>query len=75
MRMPSVNVYLPEDLAIAVREAGLNVSGIAQSALSEALDSLHADRWLDEVLALPTTGVSHDDAMRALDDARDELSS
>jgi ATP-dependent Clp protease ATP-binding subunit ClpC len=35
--MPKVNVYLPDDLAAAVREAGLSVSPICQRALAEAV--------------------------------------
>jgi ATP-dependent Clp protease ATP-binding subunit ClpA len=35
--MPKINVYLPDDLADAVREAGLPVSAICQRALQEAV--------------------------------------
>jgi len=35
--MPKINVYLPDDLAEAVREAGLPVSAICQRALDEAV--------------------------------------
>lgn len=35
--MPKINVYLPDDLAAAVREAGLSVSPICQRALTEAV--------------------------------------
>jgi ATP-dependent Clp protease ATP-binding subunit ClpA len=33
--MPKINVYLPDDLAAAVRESGISVSPICQRALSE----------------------------------------
>ncbi|MFI5937092.1 Clp protease N-terminal domain-containing protein [Actinoplanes sp. NPDC051494] len=35
--MPKINVYLPDDLADAVRDAGLPVSAICQRALEEAV--------------------------------------
>jgi ATP-dependent Clp protease ATP-binding subunit ClpC len=35
--MPKINVYLPDDLAEAVRESGLPVSAICQRALDEAV--------------------------------------
>src|SRR3954447_16483701 len=53
--MPKINVYLPDDLADAVRDAELPVSAICQRALAQAvrrttairqalLDDLHTDR-------------------------------
>ncbi|HEY0001468.1 MAG TPA: Clp protease N-terminal domain-containing protein, partial [Actinoplanes sp.] len=38
--MPKINVYLPDDLADAVREAGLPVSTICQRALEQAVQRL-----------------------------------
>jgi len=73
MRMARVNVYLPDDLAGATRAAGLNVSRIAQDALRAALDAAAASSWLEEVRELPATGISHADALAALQSARDEL--
>jgi hypothetical protein len=35
--MPKINVYLPDDLAAAVKEAGIPVSSVCQRALSDAL--------------------------------------
>jgi ATP-dependent Clp protease ATP-binding subunit ClpA len=35
--MPKINVYLPEDLASAVREAGIPVSAVCQRALADAV--------------------------------------
>lgn len=68
-----VNVYLPDDLATAAKAAGLNVSAVTQEAVRQRLAARSTDHWLD---TLPTTGsgtnVSHDDAMSALDAARDE---
>ena len=71
--MARVNVYLPEGLAEAVKRAGLNVSGITQDALSEALSELDADQWLDEVARLPRADVTHDSVIDAIDGARAEF--
>jgi ATP-dependent Clp protease ATP-binding subunit ClpC len=38
--MPKINVYLPEELANAVREAGIPVSPVCQKALAEAVHSV-----------------------------------
>jgi len=35
--MPKINVYLPDDLATAVREAGIPVSSVCQRALADAV--------------------------------------
>ncbi|GAA1176081.1 Clp protease N-terminal domain-containing protein [Pseudonocardia alaniniphila] len=35
--MPKINVYLPDDLAAAVKEAGVPVSSVCQQALAEAV--------------------------------------
>ena len=73
--MARVNIYLPDDLAKRSREAGLNVSGIAQEALERHL-SIHAtNAWLDSVLADPPLagmGITHEDVIAALDEARAE---
>jgi ATP-dependent Clp protease ATP-binding subunit ClpC len=42
--MPKINVYLPDDLAAAVREARLSVSPICQTALAEAVRVVGAAR-------------------------------
>ncbi len=42
--MPKVNVYLPDDLADAVRESGLPVSAICQRALEQSVRRLTAIR-------------------------------
>jgi ATP-dependent Clp protease ATP-binding subunit ClpA len=42
--MPKINVYLPEDLAAAVKEAGLSVSPICQRALADAVRSITSAR-------------------------------
>jgi len=42
--MPKINVYLPDDLADAVRDAGLPVSAICQRALEFAVRRITAIR-------------------------------
>jgi ATP-dependent Clp protease ATP-binding subunit ClpA len=44
--MPKINVYLPDDLAEAVREAGVPVSAICQAALEQAVRRLTTIRQL-----------------------------
>lgn len=73
MRMARVNIYLPNDLADEVRGAGLNVSAVAQEALRAALGSRRVGTWLQGVVRLPSTRVSHEDALAALSEARAEL--
>lgn len=73
MRMARVNVYLPDQLSEAVKEAGLNVSGIAQAALAAELRNREADAWLDQVERLAPTKATHDQVIQALVEAREEL--
>jgi post-segregation antitoxin (ccd killing protein) len=70
--MARLNVYLPDDVARAAREAGLNISALTRSAITQALARHATDRWL---ASLPKTGQgpSHEDAMEALDAAREEF--
>ena len=46
--MPKINVYLPDDLADAVRDAQVPVSAICQSALERAVRDVNALRASDE---------------------------
>lgn len=75
MRMARVNIYLPGDLAARARKAGLNVSGLTQAALEDALAQTDTDRWLERLEQLPRTQLSHEQVIEALDDARNELGS
>jgi ATP-dependent Clp protease ATP-binding subunit ClpA len=49
--MPKINVYLPEDLAIAVREAHVPVSAVCQSALERAVRDVTSLRATEEAPA------------------------
>lgn len=44
--MPKINVYLPDDLAESVKEAGVSVSAICQAALEQAVRRLTTTRQL-----------------------------
>ncbi|GAB3747541.1 type II toxin-antitoxin system CcdA family antitoxin [Microlunatus parietis] len=70
--MSRVNVYLPDDLADRAREAGLNVSALARAAIESALARRASDAWLARYVGA-TSGVTHDQVLRALNEARDEL--
>jgi post-segregation antitoxin (ccd killing protein) len=73
MRMARVNVYLPDELADAVREAGLNVSGITQAALAAELSNRATDAWLDQIGRLAPTKATHADVIQAVNEAREEF--
>jgi ATP-dependent Clp protease ATP-binding subunit ClpA len=49
--MPKINVYLPDDLAAAVREAQLPVSGVCQAALERAVRDVTSARGADRTPA------------------------
>jgi ATP-dependent Clp protease ATP-binding subunit ClpA len=48
--MPKINVYLPDDLAAAVKRAGIPVSPVCQQALSQAVRSVTAARKVIEAI-------------------------
>lgn len=73
MRMARVNVYLPDDLAERARAANLNVSALAQRAITDALGTARVDEWLDRRTVFPGAGVPHDAALEALHQARGEF--
>jgi post-segregation antitoxin (ccd killing protein) len=66
MRMPRVNVYLPDELARQARISGLNISGITQQAVRSRLASVETDRWLARLDRLPAADLSHSRALEAL---------
>ena len=70
--MARLNVHVPDELAKRARQNGLNVSALTQRAITAELERYAVDAWLD---ALPVTGqgTSHENALQALDAARDEF--
>ena len=73
MRMDRVNVNLPDYLVREPKEAKLNISSVVQEALRHELAKHSTDAWLDSLKKLPPANISHEDVMRALDEARAEL--
>lgn len=65
-------MYVPDALAERAREAGLNVSALTQSAITQALSRHATDAWLASLPA-GRRRVSHETALAALEGARDEL--
>ena len=51
--MPKINVYLSDDLAAAVREAGISVSPVCQQALAEAVRAVRASREASSAIRAP----------------------
>lgn len=70
--MARLNVYVPDELAAAARAAELNVSALTQAAIDRALAAKATNDWLASLSREPT-GVTHDQAMAALDEAREEF--
>ncbi|MCH7669553.1 MAG: type II toxin-antitoxin system CcdA family antitoxin [Acidobacteria bacterium] len=73
MRMARINVYLPDDLALKVKAADLNVSRLAQEALRSALAASRVDDWLDDVGSLGSLGIDPALVVSAVTAAKDEL--
>jgi post-segregation antitoxin (ccd killing protein) len=73
MRMARINVYLPDRLAEAAKDSGLNVSALTQEAVRAALGEARMDAWLDEIANARPTRVTHDEVTAAVDEAKDEL--
>jgi post-segregation antitoxin (ccd killing protein) len=69
--MARVNVYLPDELARAARDAGLNVSSMTQQAISDALARRSTDAWLD-ALGTAESALTPADVLDALDAVREE---
>jgi post-segregation antitoxin (ccd killing protein) len=68
-----VNVYLPDDLAAEAKKAGLNLSAVTQEAVRRHLASRSTDAWLETLPeGDPADRVTHDQAIEALDAAREE---
>lgn len=70
--MARLNVYVPDTLADQARAAGLNVSALTQAAITQELSRHATEAWLAS-LPSPRQRVSHESALAALDEARDEL--
>ncbi len=68
-----LNVYLPDELAAQAKEARLNLSAVTQEAVRRTLAARSTDSWLSSTLRTASIGaVTHDRALEALDEIRDE---
>ncbi len=70
--MARVNVYLPDDLAAAAREAGLNLSAVTQEAVRRSLSARSTDAWLATLRPAPSRRGTHEAVLEALDAVREE---
>lgn len=74
--MARVNIYLPDDLARRAREAGLNVSGVAQEAIESQLKIGAVNDWLASIRARPPmegARLSNAELMEIMDEVREEM--
>ena len=67
-----LNVYLPDELAVRAKEAGLNLSAVTQDAVRRVLAARSTESWLVALAAAPAEPVDHVRALAALDAAREE---
>ncbi|MGC1908605.1 MAG: type II toxin-antitoxin system CcdA family antitoxin [Candidatus Dormiibacterota bacterium] len=65
--MPRVNVYLPAELASAVKPLELNLSQLLQAAVAERLDSVRLERWLRQLDTAAEPTLSRRETRRGLD--------
>ncbi|WP_411283691.1 type II toxin-antitoxin system CcdA family antitoxin [Lapillicoccus sp.] len=70
--MTRLNVYLPDELAAQAKEAGLNLSAVTQDAVRRTLAARSTDSWLSTLRLTSIGAVTHDRALEALDEIRDE---
>lgn len=71
--MSRVNVYLPDDLAMAAKKSGLNISKLTQEAIRSALTAESLRVWQDRVNQLAPTGIDHETVLSAVSGAKDEF--
>jgi len=74
--MARLNIYVPDSLAAAAKDAGLNVSAVAQEAVRASLRVRSTDTWLATLThpAHSSNALLHERAIEALDAVRDEAS-
>jgi post-segregation antitoxin (ccd killing protein) len=70
--MARLNGYLPDDLAAAAKEAGLNLSAVTQEAVRRSLGAGSTDAWLATLRAGLSHRVDHDSSLAGLDAVREE---
>jgi post-segregation antitoxin (ccd killing protein) len=70
--MARINVYMPDQLAAAVRASGINLSEVTQLAAEREVVRCQVSSWLGRVMAERSGDVTHEEALRALQVARRE---
>ncbi len=65
-------MYLPDGLAAAARDSGLQISTLAQSAVQAALAGRSTTAWLTTLATLPSVAIPHERVIDALDGTRDD---
>lgn len=63
--MPKINVYLPDDLAGAVREAGIPVSAVCQRALADAVAAVDGGLGADRLAGAGSERTEEADHLRS----------
>jgi post-segregation antitoxin (ccd killing protein) len=67
MCMARVNVYLPDEMAEAIRPLGWNLSNVLQAAVRERLDTHRIAAWLRELGPPADTKGVHQATLAALE--------
>jgi post-segregation antitoxin (ccd killing protein) len=71
--MARVNVYLPDDVALAAREANLNISRLCRDAVEQALHAARQKAWFVALADREPIDVSPDEVLAAVRAAKDEI--
>lgn len=68
--MARINIYMPDELAEAVRAADMNLSNLAQVAAERELAQMRVSSWLSRVLFGRTRNISPEATLEALRSTR-----
>lgn len=68
--MARINIYMPDELAEAVRAADMNLSNLAQVAAERELARMRVSSWLSRVLFGRTRNISPEATLEALRSTR-----
>ncbi|WP_436698265.1 type II toxin-antitoxin system CcdA family antitoxin [Nocardioides sp. BYT-33-1] len=72
--MARLNVYVPDELAVRARAAGLNVSKLTQEAIETELQRRDLRAWMERVRASPPLEeIPREEHQRIMDEVRDEF--
>lgn len=71
--MARVNVYLPDDVALAAREANLNISRLCRDAVEQALRAARQKAWFAALEDRKPIDVPSEEVLAAVRAAKDEI--